>query len=123
MTIEQFVIDYLEDSLGIPVSGQIPDHPNPSTDPHEFIVVQLTGSTMTDHIWESTLAIQSYSDTLAKASKLNTRAVRSMLDIITENQICRSYLNSAYEYTDESTKSPRYQAVFVLSHYYMEGEE
>lgn len=123
MTIEQFVIDYLEDSLGIPVSGQIPDHPNPSTDPQEFIVVQLTGSTMTDHIWESTLAIQSYSDTLAKASKLNTRAVRSMLDIITENQICRSYLNSAYEYTDESTKSPRYQAVFVLSHYYMEGEE
>jgi len=122
MTIETFVINYLHDTLSIPVYGQIPENPNPSDDPEDFIVVQLTGSTMTDHIWESTLAIQSYSDTLTKASKLNSRAVRAMLDIITQIKICRSSLNSAYEYTDESTKQPRYQAVFVLNHYYMEGE-
>lgn len=122
MTIEQFVIDYLERTLGISAYGQIPENPNPSDDPQDFIVVQLTGSTMADHLWESTLAIQSYSDTLAKASRLNSRAVRAMLDIISEKEISRSYLNSAYEYTDESTKQPRYQAVFVLNHYYMEGE-
>lgn len=122
MTIEQFVIDYLERTLGISAYGQIPENPNPSDDPQDFIVVQLTGSTMADHLWESTLAIQSYSDTLAKASRLNSRAVRAMLDIISEKEISRSYLNSAYEYTDESTKQHRYQAVFVLNHYYMKGE-
>ena len=122
MTIEAYVIDYLLDDLGIQTYGQMPDDPNPTDNPENFIVVQLTGSTVSNHIWESTLAIQSYSESLAKASRLNSAVIQSMLNIISQDEICRVHLNSAYEYTDESTKRPRYQAVIVLNHYEMEGE-
>ena len=40
-----------------------------------------------------------------------------MLQIIELSEITRVDLNSDYNFTDETTKQPRYQAVFDLVHY------
>ena len=112
--IEEILISYLNGSdLGAPVYSEIP--PNP---PSSFFTVEKTGSSMENHIYSSTVAIQSYGGSLYEAASANEKVKEIMLyDLIDLPDIARVSLNSDYNYTDTSQKRYRYQAVFDITHY------
>lgn len=73
-------------------------------------------------ITTSTIAIQSVVDSLQGGSMLdamdlNEDVKEAMDGIITLDEIVRVDLNSDYNYTDDSTKEYRYQAVYQITHY------
>ena len=116
--IEKIVLDYLTGVLDVPVYMQMPEtHKNPNLNPTRFIKIEKTGSSRENHIFKATIAIQSYADTLYNAALLNEDVKEAMSNIITLDAIASEDLNSDYNFTDESTKQFRYQAVFELVHY------
>lgn len=121
MSIEELVIQYLGTKLDpVPVLASVPEsNPNPADTPLQFCVIDKTGSSLTNHIYTSNIAIQSYAGTKLEAIRLNARMIDAMLQMIELDQITRVELNSDYDYTNTSTKQPRYQAVFVITHYYL----
>lgn len=114
--IELTVYNYLNDVLDVPVHMSEPTNSRPE-DPQTFVLVEKTGSGKTDHICEATIAVQSYAPTVYEAALLNERVKTAMENIITLDRVTGCKLNSDYVYTRESTKQPRYQAVFDLYHY------
>lgn len=121
--IERIIYDYMLEAFqgsGIGVYMQIPDpDPVPGDNPGPFIVIEKTGSSMENWICESTIAIQSYADSLYNAAELNAQVINAMLTgAVTLDEITRVDLNSDYNFTDTETKRPRYQAVFDVTHYY-----
>lgn len=113
--VELIVLNYLEDELTVPCAMQEPANKTPGND--RFVVLEKTGSSKTNHIYTATFAIQSYAPTLYEAAQLNEEVKSAMYDIITLDEITRVSLISDYAFTKESTKQPRYQAVFELTHY------
>lgn len=111
--IEELLRDFLAASLSFPVYLDVPrDHPS------EYYVLEKTGMTRDNFIWESVFALQSYSDRLSTASDMIEDANRIMLDeLIKLDDISRVYLNGSSNFTDTSKKIPRYQSVFVVTHY------
>lgn len=89
----------------------------PATKPSAFFMLEKTGGGQTDHINQSTFIVQSYAQSLASAATMNEEVKAAMLDAITLEDISRVELNSDYNYTDSTTKTYRYQAVFVITHY------
>jgi len=116
--IELTVVDYLEKVLDVPVYLQSPEsYPNPTLNPTEYVRVEKVGSSRENYIFTAKIAIQSYASTLNKAALLNKKVKEAMQDIIILDEIVSEDLNSDYNFTDESKKQPRYQAVFDLVHY------
>ena len=113
--IEKVVLDYLSDALQVPVYMQKPENKVPFGD--TFVVLEKTGSGMENHIFSAVFAIQSYAPSLYEAAVLNEAVKSAMYDIITLDQITKVSLNGDYPFIKESTKQPRYQAVFELVHY------
>lgn len=113
MTIEGFIIDWLNSNLdGVNASGSVP-HPMPD----EFVTVEKTGGSYDDHIKRATIAVQSWSTSRANAAELN-EAVKAIMEAATENdEIARCNLDSDYNYTDLASNKPRYQAVFDVVYY------
>lgn len=112
MTIEQIVITYLNEKLNVPVKAEVPKE-----QPQTFVLVEKTSGSETNLIRNATIAIQSYSDSLYKASELNETVKSAMDEITEENSISKCSLNADYNFTDTSTKSYRYQAVYDLTYY------
>ena len=116
--IEKIVLDYLNTALDVPVYMQSPEsYPNPTATPTEYVRIEKTGSSRQNYIFTATLAIQSYASTLYKAAELNEKVKEAMQNIITLDEVVSEDLNSDYNFTDETKKQPRYQAVFNLVHY------
>ena len=116
--IELIVYNYLNSYFSeseIPVYMEKPKNPNPDGD--TFILIEKTGSSLANHLYNATFAVQSYAPTLYEAAVLNERAKEAMLNIITVDEVTKCSLNSDYNFTDTATKQPRYQAVFDLTHY------
>ena len=116
--IELIVYNYLKSYFaesGISVYMEKPANPDPEGS--TYILIEKTGSSRTNYLYNATIAVQSYAPTLYGAAELNERAKEAMLNIITEDRVTKSSLNSDYNFTDTSTKQPRYQAVFELTHY------
>lgn len=113
--IEKTVLDYLNTQLTPTVYMQEPEHKNPLGE--TFVVLQKTGSSCENFIFTATFAIQSYAPSLYEAASLNEDVKAAMFNIIDEDEITRVDLVSDYEYTKISTKQPRYQAVFEITHY------
>lgn len=114
--IEKIVLDYLAESLD-PVKVYMQEPANKNPEGNTFVVLEKTGSGRTNQIYSATFAIQSYAPSLYEAALLNEAVKEAMFDIITLDEVTRSELNSDYPFTKESTKQPRYQAVFNLVHY------
>ena len=89
----------------------------PKVKPTAFFVLEKTGGSYTNHIYESNFIIQSNAPSLASAASMNEEIKVAMLNAITLDDISRVELNSNYNYTDSATKQYRYQAVFVITHY------
>lgn len=119
--IEKTVLDYLAGNLligttSVPVYMQEPVSRRPDNG-DTFVVVEKTGSGKENHLCTATIAIQSYAPTLYEAACLNELVKEAMEDIIELDEISKSQLNGDYNFTKVSTKQPRYQAVFDLTHY------
>lgn len=110
--IETIVLDYLSEVLSVPVSMEVPEDP-----PDQFVVIEKTGGGEENHIKSATLAIQSIAPSLYEAAVLNENVKNAMDGIAALDAICRSNLNSDYNFTDTASKQYRYQAVFDLIYY------
>lgn len=83
----------------------------------KYIIIEKTGGTRTNKVTTNTFAFQSFGDTLYEASSLNER-VKSAVEMAEYlDEVSGVTLNSDYNFTDTASKSYRYQAVFVITHY------
>lgn len=117
--IEKILISYL---IGKTSAANDVYAERPNTIPEKYILIQKTGSNVEDMITTSTIAIQSISDSmqggsLLDAMDLNEDVKEAMEAIIELNDVVKVELNSDYNYTDDSTKEYRYQAVYQITHY------
>lgn len=103
---------YIEKSINIPVFLERQNDFN-----GEYVLIEKTGSSLKNHIQNSTIAVQSYADTLYKAAVLNDKVKKVILNMIELSEVTKVELNSDYNYTDQQTKKYRYQAVFDITHY------
>jgi hypothetical protein len=110
--IEKIILKYLDQELSVPVYMERPKSP-----PQSYVLIEKTGSGLSDHIYSCTLALQSYAPKLVKAAELNEEVKTAMLNCTSLAEICQSHLNSDYNFTDPTTKEYRYQAVFDIKHY------
>lgn len=117
--IEKTLISYLIDKTQ---AGSNVYAERPNDIPEKYILIQKTGSSVEDMIPTSTIAIQSISDSmqggsLLDAMDLNEDVKEAMAYLEEESDIVRVRLNSDYNFTDDSTKEYRYQAVYDIIHY------
>lgn len=112
--IEETVKIYLENhEVGAPVWMEKPKNP-----PSDYFIVEKTGGALTDHIYHSTIAIQSYSASKYGAAKASEKVADLMVyGLIGEPDITKVELSGPYDYTDVQSKGYRYQAVFDITHY------
>lgn len=109
--IEIEVKNHLESVMSVPVYLAMPKSTGGS-----YVSVERTGGTVTNHIYRSTIAIQSYADTMYDAMTLNKSVIEAMRGFAERNDISKADLND-YNYTDTTTKKYRYQAVFDVVHF------
>lgn len=111
--IEQRLLEYLNSSLSpVPCYMEMPEDPT-----GKFVIIEKTGSSVTNRITKANFAIQSYADTLYEAAELNERVKEAMDSMLELGTISKVELNSDYNFTDTDLKAYRYQAVFVLTYY------
>lgn len=112
--IEKIILDFLSCSLpNVPCYMERPEK-KPAG---EYIILEKTGSTLSNHLPSATIAVQSYAPTLLKAAELNQTVKAILLGATTEPEISGVRLQSDYNYTDTTTKQTRYQAVFDFYYY------
>lgn len=110
--IEKIIIEYLT------AQGFLSFLEMPKTMPQgNFIIIQKTGSSISNHIKSATVAIQTYSNSLVGAIELNEQVKAVMDNIIDLDDIGGCELNSDYNFTDTAIKKYRYQAVFDITYY------
>ena len=85
--------------------------------PKKFILIQKTSGSRENFLNSSTVAIQSYAESMFEAAKLNEKIKNLMYDLITVSEVSKVKLNSDYNFTDTETKRYRYQAIFDIYHY------
>ena len=110
--IEKIVLNYLKEHINYPVLME-----QPKTKPETFVVIEKTSGGRENCLNQATLAIQSYGKTLLNAAELNELVKETMLNIIELKEIARCALDSDYNFTDDTTKQYRYQAVFDFTYY------
>lgn len=110
--IEKIVRDFLSQKLTVPVRMEVPSDP-----PESFVVLEKTGSGRSNRISTATIAAQSYAKSMLDAAELNEQVKAAMDDLIDLDEVCRSQLNSDYNFTDTASKRYRYQAVYDITHY------
>ena len=111
MIIEEIVIKHLLNN------GYIASAEALANGVDEYIVVEKTGSNDSNYIKRATIAIQSYSISLYKASCLNEKIKDTMQKLIEKDEISRVKLNSDYNFTDTQKKKYRYQAIYEITYY------
>ncbi|MGI6204225.1 MAG: hypothetical protein ACOYJH_02980 [Anaerovoracaceae bacterium] len=110
--IEETIIAYLNKALDVPAYLERPESPGSS-----YVLVEKTGSGVSDHISSGTFTLQSYAGSLYAAASLNDKVKKAMFSAVSEPEIASVSLNSDYNFTDPSTEEYRYQAVFDIVHY------
>ena len=109
--IEVIVLNYLKSVLECPVFAE-----RQNEEPSEFVIIEKTGSGEVDCIQSATIAIQSYSDSLIHAITLNAKVKEAMRNITELATVSDCTLNSDYNYTDQTEKKYRYQAIFDITY-------
>lgn len=111
--IETTLIAYLNEQLSVEAYAEYPENA-----PAQFVLIEKTGSGISNRLSRATIAVQSYGDTLLEALELNEQAKEAMNALPDElDSITHSKLNSDYNFTDTSTRKYRYQAVYDITYY------
>lgn len=109
--IAKTLLDYLDHNLSVPVVMEAPEQ---TTD---YVLIDQTGSSRTNHIITTTFAIQSYGKSLYEAMLLNQRVEAAMDSFAELDEITRVELETDYNFTNTATKQYRWQAVYNITHY------
>lgn len=109
--IEKTIVDYLSENLEVFVGMEAPEQIT------NYVLVDKTGSSRSNHIITSRFAIQSYGATLYSAMLLNEEVERVMEGLLELDEITRVQLETDYNFTNTATKQYRWQAVFSITHY------
>lgn len=112
--IESTILSFLNNAeLDAPIYMEVP-----ARKPTEFYVMENTGQRMTDHVRTTTLAVQSYAQSMERAAELAYEIDAVMLTRLPElDDVAGVRVNSVHNFTDQSTKQYRYQGVYVVTHY------
>lgn len=112
--IESTILSFLNNAgLDAPLYMEIPENP-----PEEFYILENTGQSMRDHVRTTTMAVQSYAQSMERAADLAYEIDEIILETLQElDDVAGVRLNSLYNFTDQSTKQYRYQGVYVVTHY------
>ena len=82
-----------------------------------YVLVDQTGSSTRNHITTTTVAVQSYGETLLKAMELNELVKAAMDSFAGQNDVASVKLETDYNFTNTATKQYRWQAVYQITHY------
>ena len=110
--IEKTILDYLGEHLTVPVYME-----EPINKPASYVLIERTGSSESDLIESTTLALQSYGASLYDAAVLNMAVKARIKQAVELPSVSAVYINSDYNFTDTETKRYRYQCVAVVTHY------
>ena len=116
--IEATILEYLSGALDVPCYME-----RPPGAPGTFAVLEKTGvdfyACESDQEARATaiLAVQSYAPTLLHAAELNEQVKTAMFRAAQLPGVAAVHLNSDYNFTDASSKTYRYQAVFDVTYY------
>lgn len=103
--------DYLDNALDVPVVVEAP------TRTSNYVLIEQTGSSRTNHIITTTIAVQSYGDSLYEAMSLNDEVEDAMVGFAELDVVTRVKLETDYNFTNTTTKQYRWQAVYSVTHY------
>ncbi|WP_105159321.1 hypothetical protein [Streptococcus suis] len=104
--IEVITLNFLTEHLSVPVYTEHEEEM-----PDSFVVFEKTSGGKKNHLYQATLAIQSYGQSLEEAAFLNEEVKTVVEKMIGLPSISKVELNSDYNFTDTETKRYRYQAV------------
>ena len=110
--IEKTILDYLGEHLTVPVYME-----EPIDKPASYVLIERTGSSESELIETTTLALQSYGASLYDAAVLNMAVKAQIKQAVELPTVSAVYINSDYNFTDTETKRYRYQCVAVVTHY------
>ena len=110
--IEKTILDYLDEHLSVPVYME-----EPINKPASYVLIERTGSSESDLIETTTLALQSYGASLYDAAVLNMAVKARIKQAVELPSVSAVYINSDYNFTDTETKRYRYQCVAVVTHF------
>jgi hypothetical protein len=110
--IEKTILDYLGEHLSVPVYME-----EPINKPASYVLIERTGSSESDLIESTTLALQSYGASLYDAAVLNMAVKARIKQAVELPSVSTVYINSDYNFTDTETKRYRYQCVAVVTHF------
>ena len=110
--IEKTILDYLGEHLSVPVYME-----EPINKPASYVLIERTGSSESDLIESTTLALQSYGASLYDAAALNMAVKSRIKQAVELPSVSAVYINSDYNFTDTETKRYRYQCVAVVTHF------
>lgn len=110
--IEKTILDYLGEHLAVPVYME-----EPIDKPASYVLIERTGSSESDLIETTTLALQSYGASLYDAAVLNMAVKARIKQAVELPSVSAVYINSDYNFTDTETKRYRYQCVAVVTHF------
>ncbi|HEM3194113.1 hypothetical protein [Streptococcus suis] len=104
--IEVITLNFLTEHLSVPVYTEHEEEM-----PDSFVVFEKTSGGKKNYLYQATLAIQSYGQSLEEAAFLNEEVKTVVEKMIELPSISKVELNSDYNFTDTETKRYRYQAV------------
>lgn len=105
------LLEYLNDTLSVDVYAEDPEELT------DYVLLEQTGSSRTNHIITTTIAVQSYAPTLYEAMLLNDEVKEHMNGFAALDQVTRVELTTDYNFTNTATKQYRWQAVYNITHY------
>lgn len=109
--ITKDLLDYLEEELSVGVYMEAPEQTT------NYVLLDQTGTSRTNHIITTTIAIQSYAPSLYEAMLLNEDVKSAMDGFLELPQVIRVELDTDYNFTNSATKQYRWQAVYSINHY------
>lgn len=109
--IAKTLLDYLDQTLDVPVVMETPAQTS------DYVLIDQTGSSRTNHIITTTFALQSYGESLYEAMLLNQMVEAAMDGFAELDEITRVELETDYNFTNTATKQYRWQAVYQITHY------
>jgi hypothetical protein len=110
--IEKTILDYLGEHLSVPVYME-----EPIDKPASYVLIERTGSSESDLIESTTLALQSYGASLYDAAALNMAVKARIKQAVELPSVSAVYIKADYNFTDTETKRYRYQCVAVVTHF------
>lgn len=105
------LIGYLGDELDVYVGVRAPEATT------GYVLLDQTGSANANHIMTTTIAVQSYGETLDNAITLAESVKAAMMEFVNDPDVSAVRLESDYNFTNTETKQYRWQSVFEITHY------